>query len=281
MNQPFAFVTVLLLTLSDFASAEFDSESDLVLKTFLRPNRSIEIAATQNGIISEILVERGEAVKEGAPLIKLESAVLEAQLEQAISRSSQNGRISSAQAEVSMAEKRLGIIEGLAERGTSNASELEKARLTLQIAEGNLAAAREDLEIQRFEISRIKAELDLRVLKSPISGVITQISRDVAESVSIASEGDDAWLVQVVDLSQLKATAHVPFRASINLKRNLEIELLYNPHDESGVMGSIHYLSATVDAATGTREIEVIFDNSEGDLTSGVPGFLKIPSGTQ
>ena len=70
----------------------------------------------------------------------------------------------------------------------------------------------------------------------------------------------------------------MPFRASIDLKRNLEIELLYNPHDESGVMGSIHYLSATVDAATGTREIEVIFDNSEGDLTSGVPGFLKIPN---
>ena len=254
---------------------------DLTLPTYLRPIRESELSSPQNGIIADIPVKRGDEVEAGQKVFSLNSAVLEAQLAQSKVQANQSGRLEAAEAELAIAEDRLKIISGLKSRGTSNDAELRKARSTVEVASGNVQAAEEELQVLKMQVDRIAAELEELTIRSPITGVVTEINREVAESVTARGGQDEGYIVKVVDLSRLWAKAHVPYLRAESLRAGQELQISLQDSGKTKAVGNITYLSPTVDAATGLTEIHVTFDNEEGKLKSGIPAEILIPVGEE
>lgn len=245
-------------------------------ETFLEPYRSIEISAVESGVIREILVEEGESVTAGQTLIRLDTEVVEAELARALAQSETQGRVVAAEAEFNRQKERFEQLQSLSGRGTTNAAELAREGATLTVLEGNLMAAREEQEIAKLDAARIEAELNRRLLVSPIDGTVAEIVKDVAEPVSAAGdrpgEAQKSYLIRVVQLDLLKATAFLAYDKVRGLKVGDRIVLAMDDAGEARrIEAQVEFVAPLVDPATGTVAVRAKIDNREGALVSGLP----------
>lgn len=250
---------------------------DARVLTYLRPIQEIELSSSESGIISAVFVRPGAQVGRGQELLKLNSSVIEAQLAQAQAQAAHQGQIKAAEAEYQMAKQRLEIIQTLKDSGSTNDAERDKAAATLAVAEGQLQAAREQRDALRLEAATIKAQLEERTVRSPIEGLVTEVTRDVGESIASRNPDTPDYLAKVVDLSQLISRVHIPANLTSGLKLGQTLQLKLDDSAGTKATGKIQFISPTVDAATGLAEVHLIFDNDDGHLRSGLPGTLLIP----
>ncbi|MGB3118403.1 MAG: efflux RND transporter periplasmic adaptor subunit [Verrucomicrobiales bacterium] len=251
---------------------------DASIETYLRPIQEIDLASAELGILQTIHVKPGDHVIKGQEILRLNSSVIEAQLAQAEVQATQDGRLKSVEAEQGIAKQRLAIIESLRERGNTNEAEWTKAVASLAVAEGQLKAAQEDRDTLRLQAATIRAQLDLRILRSPIEGIVVEVTRDVGESVTARGGDIPDYLVKIVDLTRLISRAHIPARLAENLRKGQAIGVTLEDSQKTQSQGSIDFVAPTVDAVTGLTEVHIIFDNANGNLRSGIPATLRIPA---
>jgi len=249
----------------------------------LEPYRSIEMSPVDAGVIGEIFVAKGESVQEGQPLLKLDDAVLQARLALARARAGNSGRIDAARAEFEAESNRLQRLGRLRQGGTSNTAEYERQEADVKISEGNLNAEIEQVGAFKLQAAEIEAEIEQRILRSPIDGVVTDLRKDVAESVSPTQRdqsGED-YVVRVVQLDKLKAELHLPFTYSGRIGPGSELKFRLEDGGDRlrAVAGTVEYVAPVVNPATGTVEVRVVFDNRDGLLPSGVRVTL-LPEGS-
>ena len=249
---------------------------DYVL-TYLRPIQEIELASAESGIVTTLLVKPGDRVTKGQELLRLNLSVIEAQLAQAEAQAKGEGRIKAAQAERDIARQRLDIIEDLRARGSTNDAERDKAIASLAVAAGQLEAAEDERALYRLESATIRAQLDQRILRSPIDGVVTELTRSVGEAAEARNAETPHYLAKVVDLTRLVARVHIPATLATGIKADQTLRLILDNPEKTPTEGRVRFISPTVNAATGLTEIHLEFDNADGRLPSGVPGQLMIP----
>ena len=104
------------------------------VKAFTEPYRSIEIAASETGILSELLVKEGDRVEAGGLLAKLNDDVLVASLAVGIESTESEGAIKSAMAELKMQQDRFDKLSGLFARRHASQTELDRAQSQLEIS---------------------------------------------------------------------------------------------------------------------------------------------------
>lgn len=270
-------VVIFLAALNVVVSAAVaQDDAPLKVRTYLKPIRSIEVSTTETGLIEELAVKPGDFVKKGDLMIKLNSAVIEAQYAQAKSKAAMTGRLKAAEAEYNLSRDRYNLMLKLRNQGSSNSAETDRGLANMQIAEGNLDAVKEELAFAELEVARIEAELEQRLLRSPITGQVVEVVRDQSENVSMRLENEPYYLVRVVDLSKLRAEAHVPYDRAADLKKGDRLTVVF-PHGKGRFEGSIDFISPIVDPATGTVKIHVIFPNKSGQIATGVACDLLIP----
>ncbi len=251
---------------------------DASIETYLRPIQEIDLASAELGILQTIHVKPGDHVIKGQEILRLNSSVIEAQLAQAEAQATQDGRLKSVEAEQGIAKQRLAIIESLRERGNTNEAEWTKAVASLAVAEGQLKAAQEDRDTLRLQAAAIRAQLDLRILRSPIEGIVVEVTRDVGESVTARGGDIPDYLVKIVDLTRLISRAHIPARLAENLRKGQAVGITLEDSQKTQSQGRIDFVAPTVDAVTGLTEVHIIFDNANGNLRSGIPATLSIPA---
>ncbi len=268
---------VLIITLAVLqAFVQGQDENSVEVLTYLRPNRSIEMSAIESGVIRSIEVKEGDEVAAGQALVHLNAETIEARLRVAQAEASNTGEVQGAEAEFKLNQSRYEIVQALVEKGTANEAEAERMAADLKISEGSLIAAQARLETARLLVKQIQAELDQRVLRSPIKGTVVEILKDVGESVARTDADSDGHLVRIVELDKLKAQAHVPFLATRSLKVGGKIPVRLEDGNDTLSEGTIQYISPVVDAATKTVTVHLIFNNKDRSLTSGVPAKLLL-----
>ena len=250
--------------------------------TYVEPYHSIEMSAVEAGVIREILVKEGDQVTKGQELLRLDTEVIEAELAVAKAQAESKGRIMSAEAEHSQQKQRYEQILSLRKRGSSNQAEVDRESANLKSLEGSLLSAKEDQEIAALNAVRIQAQLDRRSLRSPIDGTVAEIVKDIAEPVSAGGSGSQnqkGYLVRVVQLQTLKATAFLPYRHVKDVKEGdvLEVEVL-ELDEVRRVKGTVEFVAPLIDPATATVAVRVKIDNSDRSLVSGSSARVLLPN---
>lgn len=249
--------------------------------TYLEPYHSIEISAVESGVIRQIPVKEGDRVTKGQELLRLDTEVIEAELAVAKAQAESKGRIMSAEAEYSRQQQRYEQIQTLRKRGSSNDAEEEREYATLKSLEGALITVQEDQKIAGLNAARIQAQLDRRSLRSPIDGMVAEIVKDIAEPVSAGGsdpQNQKGYLVRVVQLEFLKATAFLPYRyvKDVKVGDKLEVEV-FDLDEVRKVDGVVEFVAPVIDPATATVAVRVKIDNSEGSLASGSSARVLVP----
>ena len=222
------------LALLLFLTAPLRADDDL---GYVEPYRIITVSAAEPGVIAEVLVKEGDAVKKGQILAKLDTATLEAELE-------------IARAEAKLQTTRKQRIEELVTASRATTEELEKART--------------DLTIKEAQVRKFQAMIETRIMRSAVDGLVSEIKRDPSEAVSAANP----HVLTIVQIDQLTANLFLSPARALVLKTGTSAALLLDDHTR--VSGIVEFISPVTDPASGTVRVKFTIDNTTGELRSGI-----------
>ncbi len=219
----------------------------------VRARDTLSAAFPLGGRVTEVLVDAGAQVRQGAELARLDSV----QQEQAL-RAAQAG-LSTARADRRQAEEDLRRQETLLTRGATTRIGRDAAEDALHIAEGVLAQAEADLD-------RAEKALADTVLVAPEAATVTRRMVEAGQVVGAAQPvmelalgpGFDA----VFDVPEALLTLGPP-PSEVTLNR------IETP--EETFTGHITEIAPVVDAQTGTVAVTVTIESPPAGLTYGDP----------
>ena len=153
----------------------------------------VPVGAETGGLTAVgVYVDEGSYVRQGQTLVKLNDALLQAQLRQ------QQAGVQTAEANASRDDAALGRAQELKERGFLSQASLDTALANQRASQANLASARASLSETRTRLAQSE-------IKAPVSGLI--ISRNVTRG-QIVEAGTQ--LFRMVRDGRLELDAQVP-----------------------------------------------------------------------
>ena len=233
------------------------------LEGFTEPYRTIKVAADETGTIEEVFVRDGHTVEAGQPLARLNCSVHKTLLAIAEQSMQAEGRLDAARADLQMRRERLEKLEPLRIQGHARQEEVDRAAAEVTVAEANLRTAQEDLVTRRLEYEKTKTQIARRTVRAPITGVITEMHKDVGEFVAPNSPD----LLMLVQLDQLLANFTLTSAQAAKLQLDQEIKIRF-----SGVLrttGVVEFISPVTNAESGLVLVKLRIENAKNRFRSG------------
>lgn len=210
----------------------------------LEPENQAMVVAKTSGVLMQLKVEEGDAVRAGDLLAQLDP---------------ERPRLELARAEANL--KRL-------ENDYRRASDLITRNLVSAEAHER---ARFDLETQKAAYDIAKLELDYTRIVAPIDGVI---------SVRMVKEGNliqvNQGLFRIDDFDPLLAVLNVPERELTTLRPQQTVSMRVDALPGVQFAGTVARVSPVVDAETGTFRVTTEFRDETRRLKSGMFGRVDV-----
>ena len=223
-----------------------------------------------SGRISEVLVKRGDYVKEGQPLAKMVSV----EIGQAVAEYYKSI------AEMELAETNYKRYKNLQSRNIGAKKDLLAAEAEFRIAETTLNSAEKVLHALGFnesDVEKIRKTHMVNVelfIRAPISGVVTEKDAMIGQRV-----GDDSNLFTIMDISQLNVDVQVFEKDIHKIAVGQITNVIVNAFPGSSFEGKITYIGSTVDPDTRTMLVRTRIKNSDSKLKVGMFATVKINTG--
>jgi multidrug efflux system membrane fusion protein len=217
----------------------------LVLSGRTEADRKVTITARTGGVLTELRIKRGSAVKKGDIIAVLSDEAREAQVAQA--KALLNQRFTELEA-----KRRLIATGALPRLDLVNLEAQHKA------AEAVLAAA--------------EAEAERGIVRAPWSGIVSDVVVEVGQA-AFAFAGKE--LATMVALDPMLAVVEVSERklGGIKIADEAKVRLVTGQSAE----GRIRYVSKTASPTTRTYRVEVELKNPTGAIPDGITAEVAIP----
>ncbi len=245
-------------------SAPKKSVEHSTIEGITEPFRKIELAAAETGLITSIDVEEGQEVTKDQILAKLDDLVLQASLRVAEAQKDARGQLKTSEAEFQLRETRYQKLTGLLNRGHATPEEVAVAKSERDVSEARVQQARESVRVKELEFERTRAQLERRMIRAPIDGVVTNVNREPYEFVSYA----DPVVLTIVQLDPIVAV----FTAYPNQVANLRVgqDVAVNFASTNGAaQGKLAFISPTMDGESGKLIVKVRIPNKHGTYRAG------------
>lgn len=233
----------------------------------MQPCETIELGSSSTGVLSAVLVDRGERVAAGQVLARLDAKVEEQSAQLAELAWKSRGDLEIARVRLESATEKLRTREALMEDGILSEEELKGARAEHAMAELEFASAEEKIAIAEVEYQKAKAVLDRTVLRAPADAVVIDRHRAPGELVTSAQ---DAAVFSLARLDPL----HVELRAPVAVLTQLEIGQTatvvptFDPSLE--LSATLEVIDRVADAASETVRLRFTLPNPDLALPAGV-----------
>jgi RND family efflux transporter MFP subunit len=232
-----------------------------------------EISASVTGIVEEVTVHRGDTVKKGDVLLKLESEVQQAAVRLAKERAEAIAQLYSRKTRMEFTKRNKERSSKLYANSTLSLQAMDQAESDALIAKLLLDEAYENRRIAKLELEQTQKVLDLRTIRSPIDGIVTEVMVSVGELVDedpvMKVAQIDPLNIEVVVLSSDIKTFHEGMRASVTLA----------PPVNGTYDADIEVVDKVIDAASGTFGILATVPNPEYKLPAGIQCTIEFSEG--
>jgi RND family efflux transporter MFP subunit len=260
--------TVVELAASDIVLAKTRELSQgLPVSGALKAVNSAVIKARVAGELQALTVREGDRVQAGQVIARVDATEYLARLKQA------QEQADAAKAQIEIAQRQFDNNRALVDQGFISKTALDTSSSTLLGAQATFKAAMAAVDVA-------KKSLDDTVLRSPITGLVSQRLAQPGERVAI-----DARVIEVLDLSAIELEATLSATESVSVKvgqrASLQIEgasqpvnarvVRISPSTQAGSRSVLAYLR--IDKPTGLRQ--GLF--AQGTLGTGRSSGLTVP----
>lgn len=211
---------------------------DLEALGTLAADESVVIAPEIAGRVVELGFKEGEAVKRGQALVKLDTAILSAELKQA-------------QSDVGLARDTYERLRSLVQRGSGTQVAMEQAAAALASQEA------------RLQLSQ--AKMAQSTIAAPFDGVIGLRSVGVGDFVSVGKQ-----LITLTKIDTMKVDFRVPEIFLSKLKVGQNIQLRVDAYPDRQFAGEIFAIDPVVDTNGRAIRLRAFVPNKDLTLKPGL-----------
>lgn len=238
------------VTLVPVSQTEFRAEVELFGTSL--PRRRVLLSPRVAGLASEVLVDEGDWVKPGDPILRLESRLAEIQIEIAQSR------LTAAEAKRRDARRRLDDFLSLKKDRHVSETTIETVAVELDIATAELAREHADL-------ARVRELLDRHQVFAPFTGAVIDKFVEIGQWVQ-----QDDPVVELVELDTLRIRATLPQRYYPKVQTGAKARVRFDALPEREFVGHVFARVAAGDDKSRSFPLLIDIDNRDHLLAPGM-----------
>ena len=245
----------------------------------LEPYQEAVLYAKVSGYLQSIRVDRGDRVRQGDLLARLEIPEMDDEIRHVEAQLSQaEADVQRARAEIRLQEvtaKRLEAI--LAEEpGATTPQEVDLAQEKLSVAQAAAAAAAARVEVIRAERGRLETMLDYGTITAPFDGIVTERYVDPGALVTAGTQSRPAPILKLVQASSLRLMVDVPDTEVSFVEVGKPARLRVDALPDREFQGQVSRFSRALDPRSRTMRTEVLIPNPDGALAPGMFGRISL-----
>lgn len=264
MHRRTASLALFVLALPFTAVAQ---EYDCIIEA----RQTVDIRSPVDGLIESLGAQRGEVVKKGQVLVQLESGPERAALAIARSKAESSGPLRAAEAKLDLAQRKERRAEELARQNFISPNALEEARTERSLAESELRVARENQKLAELDVTRSAELLNMRTLRSPITGVVVDRFQKTGE---FATTNVKDPIMRLAEIDPLNVEVILPARLFGEVKRGDKAEV--QPETPKKTFPAVvSVVDQVMNAASGTFGVRLELRNPNLLIPAGAKCKVK------
>lgn len=259
----------LLTSLSGLAATAGANEA---LDCVMQPRSTIELGSPDEGIMDEVLVERGDLVEEGEVVARLDMRLEQLAVELARLRAQGNVDIRSGRAQLAFREREVERVAELRQSDMASQKDYDTAEIERRLAALQIERAELEHEVAQVEHERAQAMLARRVVHSPVDGVVVEVTMSPGEYAY-----EQAPVMTIAEIDPLNVEVYVPIERYGTIATGMTGEV--RPEDPiGGTYGAeVTVVDRVFDAASGTFGVRLALPNPDYELPAGVRCRVRFP----
>lgn len=210
----------------------------------LKAFQGVDLTVEASGTVQDVLFLSGEKVKQGQPLIQMDSDV-------------ERATLATAEAELSLARVEFERGRSLVSRQNISKSEFDRLSSELQAAIGKVA--------------QLKALMDKKRIIAPFSGTIGIRQVDVGDFLSSGTT-----IATLQDLNTLFVDFFLPEQSAPLLAVGQKVRVSVAAYPGEYFEGDIAALNPKVEESTRNLQVRAVLPNPEGKLLPGMFANLEV-----
>lgn len=231
----------------------------------IEPNAVIEVGTSENGVLAELGVQRGDVIKKGQELARLESKVEQLAVQLARARAEMQAEVESSRMNVDYLDRQSKRIDEMVKKQALPSQEKDRAETELALAKFQLQQSGENRRVAEIELERAMEALARRTIRSPINGVVMERLISPGELV------DERPIVKVAEIVPLRVEVILPVEHYKAVELGMKAEVTpwipgLGPREATVVT-----VDAVVDAASNTFGVQLELPNED----RGIPGGIR------
>lgn len=209
----------------------------LDLECLLEPFMTVKIGSPVPGALSEVLVDRGDVVRKGELVARLDSRAQIASVDLSKARSA-------------YAKRRVERNEELAQKELLSSQEQDEMQTDAQLAE--------------LELLQSRTQVAIREIRSPVNGVVVERFKGPGEYVQ------ETEIMEIAQIDPLNVEVVVPVRNFGQIKPGMVAEV--RPEEPVGGVydAKVKVVDKVIDAASGTFGVRLEIPNKGLKVPAGL-----------
>ena len=264
-----------------------DIEVPVKYSAKMKGQADVTIMPQVSGQLMKILVTEGQQVSRGQTLFVIDSRNAQHELASAQANlQAAQANLQAAQAQANSAKLEYESNKNLYDKQIVSNYMLESSQNTYKRALATVSQAKASVSQAQAAVSRAKVNLGFCTIKSPVAGVIGEITVYAGDQVTPMTQ-----LTVVSGNRQMEAEFSLPESVleagvssgytqsdkSRNIANLPDVTFVMKNGTEYPIKGRISTLTGVVNATTGSLACKATFPNPDGILYSGIQGTVVVP----
>ena len=231
----------------------------------IEPTSVVNVGTDEKGVLDKLLVDRGDHIKRGEVLARLESESEEVAVELARAQAKKHAALESKQETVVYQQRQVNRISDLVGKKALPEQEKDKAENQLKIDKADVRVEEENLHIAQVDLKRAKVALDERTIYSPINGVVMEQLLQPGELVQ-----EQKPIIKIAQIVPLKVNVIIPVEHYGKIKTGMQAEVTPKIAGLSARTATVVAVDPVVDAASNTFGVELRLPNKDESVPGGI-----------
>ena len=225
----------------------------------LRAKDSAAVAAEVAGRVTEILIDEGNRVEAGAPVLTIDPE------RRSLERDSAEARLNEARAQARDAAADYQRVRDLKERKVASQQQLDQAETDHKLAQSRLAASEAELGV-------LERALRDATVTAPFAGFVA--TREVSRGEYVQP---GQTLFELVALDPIEVEFRIPEMDLARVALDQTVAVRLSPFPDEIFEAVVNFVAPTIDPDTRTLRVKAELENPEGRLRPGL--FARIDLG--
>lgn len=264
---------LLALALSAGSGGAVVAQADLEsteLDCLIEPRAMVQLGSATTGLLDEVTVDRGDVVKTGQLIARLESSVEQSTVKLARARSKNDVPILSRTARLEFAVSKEERTQKLFNKQVVSGEQMEVASTERHLAELDLNEAEMEKGMAKLQLGQVLALLKQRAILSPVDGVVVERALSPGEYMN-----EQAHVVTIAEMGVLNIEVFVPIALFGAITIGMHGEVRPEKPVDGVYEATVTIVDELFDPASSTFGVRLELPNADYGLPAGLRCKIK------